>query len=310
MAFSTAVCAALASATVASFFALASVRVSVASAMAASSSATALARSVRSWVRSAIVEVRSSFSAVSAAMASVFWSRVCLLVVSSVSQKPLCSVSSVPSVMSFEIMSLIIFLTFTKGSEATRWEIISRDLLLYIWARSARKAAMRACIGLCSLLLTLPLRSCTSAAPFLSCTRAGRCLSPAPETESLDMISMAFWIASSSSARSFWRDAKSACLVWHRAVMSPRYFWSSARSAVVCARLPSASALPSCVAALVDSFLEISCLAFSTLSVSCWRMPWYACSAVISSLSRSYFWVLNWSFSFSSMSTTPPDWKP
>mmetsp|Transcript_52442 Transcript_52442/g.135329 ORF Transcript_52442/g.135329 Transcript_52442/m.135329 type:complete len:222 (-) Transcript_52442:830-1495(-) len=221
--------------------------------MAASSSVTPVVRSCMSCVSFAIVALRSSVSAVSRWISSAFASRVCLFVVSSVSHQPLCSVSAVDSSMSVEMRSLIIFFTLVKGSAATRCEASASTWLFRCCARSDRNWAMRACRGLC----WPELRSCARATP--RCTSVGRCFSPEPRTESLDMISTASLMVASSSSRSFWRLSKSAVFCVHSAAVSSRYFWSSARSAVVCARLPSASALACWVSARRTSFLEISC---------------------------------------------------
>mmetsp|Transcript_52445 Transcript_52445/g.135338 ORF Transcript_52445/g.135338 Transcript_52445/m.135338 type:complete len:226 (-) Transcript_52445:830-1507(-) len=225
--------------------------------MAASSSVTPVVRSCMSCVSFAIVALRSSVSAVSRWISSAFASRVCLFVVSSVSHQPLCSVSAADSCMSFEIRSLIILFTLSKGSLATCWAMSSSVRLLQVRARPLRNDAMRAWSGLWLLLL---LRSCISATPlWRTCSIDGRYFSPAPATLSLERISTASLMDASSSARSFWRLSKSLSFVWQSAVMSSRYFWSSARSAVVCARLPSASALACWVSARRTSFLEISC---------------------------------------------------
>mmetsp|Transcript_37575 Transcript_37575/g.106600 ORF Transcript_37575/g.106600 Transcript_37575/m.106600 type:complete len:206 (+) Transcript_37575:404-1021(+) len=204
--------------------------------------------------------------------------------------------------MSVEIKSLIIFFTLPKGSAATCIEICCNTRLFNTLARSARKAATRLWISPMAVLL-----SCARAVPC--CARAGRCSSPAPETASLDMMSIAWEIASISSLRSFWRALKSSVLRVHSAVVSSRYFWSSARSDSACPFSPSLSALACCVSERSTVFFSTSCFAFSVLSVSCCAMSSKACWAVISSLSKSYFCVSNWSFNFSSMSTTPPDWN-
>jgi hypothetical protein len=47
------------------------------------------------------------------------------------------------------------------------------------------------------------------------------------------MISMAFSMATISSARSFWRASKSVVFFAHVALRSSRYFWSASRAAVV-----------------------------------------------------------------------------
>mmetsp|Transcript_9541 Transcript_9541/g.14165 ORF Transcript_9541/g.14165 Transcript_9541/m.14165 type:complete len:262 (+) Transcript_9541:745-1530(+) len=259
-----------------------------------------------SWVSCAMRLVSSSFCKVSCCTPSVFSSRVSLLVDSSVSHQPLCSISSVDSFIRVEMRSLIIFLTLVKGSAATCMEACSRKRLLRSFALCSRNSATRFC------------KSCV--AELLSCARArwptsfwrsivGRCLSATPETPSLEMISMASERAAISSSRSFLRELKSSVFCMQRIFVSSRYFLSSPSSFSASAFSPSFVALASCVLDRSVVFLFTSCFAFSTLSVSCWAMFSKACLAVISSLSRVYFWLENWSLSFSSMSMTPPDWN-
>mmetsp|Transcript_73418 Transcript_73418/g.212474 ORF Transcript_73418/g.212474 Transcript_73418/m.212474 type:complete len:237 (-) Transcript_73418:884-1594(-) len=232
MAFSTAVCAALASAMAATFFSFAAARSLVASAMAASSSAIAATRSSMSWVSLAMRAVCASFCAVSSSTASAFCSRVCLFVVSSVSHQPLCSVSAVASCMRFEMRSLIMRFTFSKGSAATLCEAVASTRLFHNFARPARKAAACSCAK--AWRLAVPERSDNSAEP-LAARRLGKCFSPEPFTVSLCMMSMAWPMAASSPARSSWRASKSVVFCAQSAFVSSRYFSSSARSASACA---------------------------------------------------------------------------
>mmetsp|Transcript_17334 Transcript_17334/g.49266 ORF Transcript_17334/g.49266 Transcript_17334/m.49266 type:complete len:210 (+) Transcript_17334:559-1188(+) len=206
MACSTATCAALASAIVCSFFSFACALSAVASAMAASSSLIAAVRSSMSCVSFAIVEVKSSFCAVKSSTASVFWSRVCLFAVSSVSHQPLCSISAVDSCMSFDMRSLIIRFTLTNGSAATCCAARASTLLSHDFARSAKNAATLDWSK--DSIAWAPLRSC---AIDVACTCIiwGKCFSPEPATLSLDNMSIACAMASSSSDLSFWRLSKS-----------------------------------------------------------------------------------------------------
>mmetsp|Transcript_11807 Transcript_11807/g.32885 ORF Transcript_11807/g.32885 Transcript_11807/m.32885 type:complete len:211 (+) Transcript_11807:937-1569(+) len=207
--------------------------------------------------------------------------------------------------MSLTIKSLIIFLTLTNGSAAARSATMASTLLPVDLARPARKATSRSCSG-----LDASLRSCASAAPRLeSCSSWGRCFSPEPFTEPLEMMSVAFAMASSSSWRSFCRASKSAVFTLQSACVSMRYLLSSSLSAVVIFSSPSVSASSASFSARVSVFLLISCSAFSMLSASCWRICSNACCAVFSSISISYFFWPNSPFSFSSMSTTPCDWN-
>mmetsp|Transcript_131520 Transcript_131520/g.228624 ORF Transcript_131520/g.228624 Transcript_131520/m.228624 type:complete len:240 (-) Transcript_131520:647-1366(-) len=238
-------------------------------------------------------------------MVAVLLSRDILLVDSSVSHHPLSSVSAVASSSNFQMSSWIIFLTLVNGSPAATCCSKSANIRLpLILARSVRKAVIFARkAGLRS-----PLRSCANAVPTRAfvCTSAGKYFSPAPATASLEIISIALLMVSISSARNFCRLSKSAVLTSHRAVVSARYFSSSARSSSVTALSPSVVALSFIFLPLVVLFFEISFSAISVLSESCWIMASKACCVFSSSISSSYFFVLNSSPSFSSISTTPP----
>mmetsp|Transcript_16144 Transcript_16144/g.42664 ORF Transcript_16144/g.42664 Transcript_16144/m.42664 type:complete len:311 (+) Transcript_16144:628-1560(+) len=286
-------CSTLRSSVAVSRFSLRSTIPSASSLISASRSLFLISRELSSRFRSFASFIRKSRSE--------------LALASSVSQKPFLVASSVASDSRRSTRSWMSFLTLSKGSVATRCAMSDSSLLLQLAARPARKAAMRACRGLCWPWL----RSCASATPCVRriCSSCGKLFSPEPLTASLEMISTAFWIASSSSPRSFWRLSKSAFFVEHSAVVSARYFWSSAMSFEVWARLPSASALTCADSAFEPTFFEISAFACSMLSASCWAICSKACCAVASSLSSSYFFWANSSLSFSSISMTPPDWN-
>mmetsp|Transcript_21985 Transcript_21985/g.60078 ORF Transcript_21985/g.60078 Transcript_21985/m.60078 type:complete len:278 (-) Transcript_21985:708-1541(-) len=274
--------------------------------MEASSSFTPAARSAMSWVSCAIWAVRSSISVVSALTSSVFLSLVCLFVVSSVSHQPLCSVSAVASSISWTMRSLMSFFTFPKGSAATRCETCESSRLPLRRARSARKEAMRSwrgsCCAVCSCARAVPPRA-------RAWRREGRYFSPAPATDELEMISIAFSSVWISSARSACRLLKSSAFWPHSAVAPSRYFRSSSRPLVVDAKSPWSSASDCCVWARSVDFFETSCSAFSVLSFSCCMIISYACFALSSSAMSSDLLLPNSSFSFSSISTTPPDWN-
>mmetsp|Transcript_126635 Transcript_126635/g.343772 ORF Transcript_126635/g.343772 Transcript_126635/m.343772 type:complete len:226 (-) Transcript_126635:1064-1741(-) len=223
MACCTASCASFASAMAFSFSAFDAARSSVAVAKAAWSSATELVSSATRWLRSAMVASSCSFCAVSWLTSSDLDSRVCLLLASSASHQPLCSVSAVASSMSLTMRSLISFLTFTKGSAAARSAAMASTWLPVARARADRNAT--ACCCCCGLARSL--RSAASALRPDSCAREGRCFSPAPATVPLEMISIAFATASSSSWRSVCLDSKSACFTLQRASVSSRYRLSS-----------------------------------------------------------------------------------
>mmetsp|Transcript_147169 Transcript_147169/g.260145 ORF Transcript_147169/g.260145 Transcript_147169/m.260145 type:complete len:202 (-) Transcript_147169:827-1432(-) len=201
-------------------------------------------------------------------MVAVLLSRDILLVDSSVSHHPLSSVSAVASSSNFQMSSWIIFLTLVKGSPAATCCCKSaKTRLPLILARSLRKASIFARrAGLRS-----PLRSCAKTVPccVLVCASAGKYLSPAPDTASLEMISIALLMASISSARSFCRLSKSAVLTSQRAVVSAKYFSSSARSSSVTALSPSVVAFNFIFLPLVALFFEISFSAISMLSLNC-----------------------------------------
>mmetsp|Transcript_59193 Transcript_59193/g.127495 ORF Transcript_59193/g.127495 Transcript_59193/m.127495 type:complete len:210 (+) Transcript_59193:780-1409(+) len=167
----------------------------------------------------------------------VLRSRVCWLVVSSVSHHPLCSASSLASSFNLMIMSLIIFFTFLKGSASA------------LSATCASKALPRRADCSCRYTATFAWDGEYSADRRRSCnkedprwTSPGRLRSAAPETSSLDKMSMALPMASISSPRSFWRAAKSVCLTSHSDFKSARYSESAARSASSSFCSPSASA--------------------------------------------------------------------
>mmetsp|Transcript_50625 Transcript_50625/g.141774 ORF Transcript_50625/g.141774 Transcript_50625/m.141774 type:complete len:243 (+) Transcript_50625:889-1617(+) len=237
--------------------------------MASSNSLTAAVRSAMSCVSWAIVAVKSSISALSWLTSWVLAARVNLFATNSASHQPLCSVSDVPSSISFEIKSLMSFFTFLNGSLAARNAASESKRLPVRWARPARNAAARSRKGLCA-----SLESCIAIAGFaerhcLSWSSVGKCVSPAPATVLLEMTSMALSNAPISSARSLWRLLKSAAFCSQSAVMSSKYVWSSSRSFVVCAKSPSSAALVAAVCERNSFFLETSCSAFSMLSISC-----------------------------------------
>mmetsp|Transcript_40767 Transcript_40767/g.95747 ORF Transcript_40767/g.95747 Transcript_40767/m.95747 type:complete len:242 (-) Transcript_40767:834-1559(-) len=235
---------------VCSFLAFSFCLKSVASAMAFSKAATSAESSVMSSANLAIEASSSSISACKLSTAAVFSLRVCSLVASSVSHHPLCSASSLASSIKRTISSLIIFLTFSKGSSATRLARSERTRLFNLLARPCRKLAAL----LCWLLKGLPL-TCTRAVVFLA-MKDGKYLSALPETASLDKILMASAIASSSSVRNCCLASKSLAFCLHVAVRSARYFSSSFLVVVVSVSWPSASAFP-CKAWARNSVLEL-----------------------------------------------------
>mmetsp|Transcript_6768 Transcript_6768/g.18206 ORF Transcript_6768/g.18206 Transcript_6768/m.18206 type:complete len:270 (-) Transcript_6768:703-1512(-) len=236
MAAVTAACATFDSSMVTVLVAFSPVRCSVASATAASRSEMAAARSAISWVSFASRAVSSSTFAARSETSAESDVRVASLVASSSSHQPLWSASELASSMSLTRRSLIIFLTLPKGSSPTRSATVASMRL----SRDAALEVSRATTFCCSAEIGVPLRSWARAAGL--CSRAaGRCFSPAPETAPLEMISIAFWIASISCPRRTARLSKSVDFWLHMAVVSRRYVSSDSLDALDSARSPLAS---------------------------------------------------------------------
>ena len=108
-----------------------------------------------------------------------------------------------------------------------------------------------------------------------------------PATAALEMISIAFSIASMSSALSCCRDAKSAAFRAHRAVRSSRYFWSASRVAVVSSRSLSACALSSSFLALVAVLSFTSFVDCSICALRSWTNIVKACKVFACSCGRT-----------------------
>mmetsp|Transcript_75358 Transcript_75358/g.190586 ORF Transcript_75358/g.190586 Transcript_75358/m.190586 type:complete len:255 (-) Transcript_75358:774-1538(-) len=252
---------------VCSFFVFSSWRSLVASAMAVSNSATALVSSEMSSVSLAIDDSNSSISACNVSTASVFSFRVCSFVESSVSHQPLCSASSFASSMRRTMRSLIIFFALAKGSSATRTASAESTRLLRCRPWTRRNSATR-CWGTSAA----EDRNCAKEDPAF-CAKDGKYFSAFPLTASLDKISMAFWIASISSARNCCRDSKSEAFCWQVAVKSARYFSSASIVVVVSVKSPWASAFACNFFAFVSAFSPRSCVAWSICALrSCMSM--------------------------------------
>mmetsp|Transcript_85302 Transcript_85302/g.238900 ORF Transcript_85302/g.238900 Transcript_85302/m.238900 type:complete len:219 (+) Transcript_85302:2-658(+) len=200
--------------------------------------------------------------------------------------------------------SLIIFLTFAKGSAAARSATAESTRLLCSFACWRRYTATRCCEA-----RSVPeARNCAKEAEAV-CAKVGRCFSALPCTELLEMISIAFVIASSSSARSCCRDSKSVAFCSHVAVKSAKYFSSASFVVVVSCKSPSASALACKCFALLSDFSSRSCVDCSICAVrSCTNISW-ACFEFISSFSKAVRSSTNLSWSFSNISMTPWDWN-
>mmetsp|Transcript_59886 Transcript_59886/g.115515 ORF Transcript_59886/g.115515 Transcript_59886/m.115515 type:complete len:235 (+) Transcript_59886:589-1293(+) len=214
--------------------------------------------------------VSSSMDAVKVSTLAVRSSRDCLLVASSSSHQPLWSASSFASVMSLTNKSLIIFLTLAKGSSVIRAAIESKKPLRTLSARCRRSVAARTWALAPAIVALSAFWNCakTVAGDTGVCTRAapGRCLSAAPDTCGLEMISMAFWIACNSSFRNNWRDSNSSDFLWQVAVISCKYFSSAALLALVSARSPFAVAASCNLLAFAAAFLLTVASAYSVSS--------------------------------------------
>mmetsp|Transcript_45730 Transcript_45730/g.118683 ORF Transcript_45730/g.118683 Transcript_45730/m.118683 type:complete len:234 (+) Transcript_45730:716-1417(+) len=204
-----------------------------------------------------------SFSAWRASTCAVFSFRVCSLVDSSVSHQLLCSASSEASSISRVISSLIICLTFPKGSASTRVASMDSTLLPVLPACWRRKSTTRFWAGACAS----ERRAASECPPTWVCASVGRCFSAYPLTVSPWMISIAFSMATSSSARSCWRDSKSRAFWSQVAVRSSRYFWSASIRSLVSASSPSALAMSSLFFATSSDFWEESNFACSVCLV-------------------------------------------
>mmetsp|Transcript_83739 Transcript_83739/g.131874 ORF Transcript_83739/g.131874 Transcript_83739/m.131874 type:complete len:232 (-) Transcript_83739:45-740(-) len=230
MARDTAVCASFASWMVASFSALSFCRISVAFATFPSSSATCKESSVIKVASFEIEAVNSSISLVRLSTDAVRVVRTCSFSFSSVSHHPLCCASSPACSSSREMRSLIIFLTFAKGSSRARTAIAERTRLPMRAAWSLRYAAI-----LIWFETDFSWEDLNCAREGETCSKApfGRCLSAAPMTSSLERISIAFSIATISSPRSFCRLSKSLDFCVQVLVRSLKYLLSSALVDVV-----------------------------------------------------------------------------
>merc|ERR1719258_560635 len=91
----------------------------------------------------------------------------------------------------------------------------------------------------------------------------GKCLSALPATAPLEMISIAFSIATISSALSCCLDSKSDAFCSQVAVRSAKYFASASRVVVVSFKSPSASAFACSFLALVSAFSSLSAVAWA-----------------------------------------------
>mmetsp|Transcript_46855 Transcript_46855/g.101736 ORF Transcript_46855/g.101736 Transcript_46855/m.101736 type:complete len:261 (+) Transcript_46855:663-1445(+) len=211
------------------------------------------------WVMAASV---SSMVAVRPSMPSCNFTRVSLFVPSSLSHQPFCSDSSLASFSSLVIMSSMSFFTLAKGSDE---ETLTASMSS-CWLRSRRLSLRRKADS----VLRTPCgsvaspRSCARAVPELFCISSGRCAWAEPSTSGEERISTAFWITSSSSARSFCFSAKDSCFSAHSTLSS---LWNCSSS------LRSDSASTSCCFfCAADFFFPCSTAVLSATSASEFRM--------------------------------------
>mmetsp|Transcript_113091 Transcript_113091/g.225208 ORF Transcript_113091/g.225208 Transcript_113091/m.225208 type:complete len:272 (-) Transcript_113091:782-1597(-) len=267
VAASTAFCACMASSMVFSFLAFSAARNSPASFIAVLSSTTSLSNSAILWVISMMDESVSSIFAVRPSTLSCSFVRVILLVPSSVSHQPLCSDSSPASRSKFWIRVSIIFFTFSKGfadeEEATLSASMPSCLLCSRLLSCLRKPAIVCC--------TLPRPSGASCAKagVAACwiNDAGRCFSAEPKTSGELNISMAFAMASISSARSRCFSSKDFVFSSHSTFSSRRYATSSSRSLVTAVNRFLSSASKIFFSSRSAVLSAMSALAFSMESV-------------------------------------------
>mmetsp|Transcript_112517 Transcript_112517/g.206496 ORF Transcript_112517/g.206496 Transcript_112517/m.206496 type:complete len:208 (-) Transcript_112517:658-1281(-) len=200
--------------------------------------------------------------------------------------------------------SLIIFLTLAKGSSAARAATAANTRLLSCWALFCKNWATNFWPSGCP-----SARNCTRAEDFFCARDDGKYLVAAPETAALERISIAFSMATISSARSVCLDSKSAALLLQRAVVSAKYALSAFMVFVVSLFSPSSLAFASNLAALSSAFAVRSADASLDWAVRSLMSISNACLAFISVFRRSVRLSVNLSNSFSSISIMPVDWK-
>mmetsp|Transcript_127120 Transcript_127120/g.345102 ORF Transcript_127120/g.345102 Transcript_127120/m.345102 type:complete len:295 (+) Transcript_127120:251-1135(+) len=292
---------------VSSFFAFSAVRSSVASAMAASNSAISSVSLATSEANLAMEVSSWSFSAWRVSTCAVFSFRVCSLVDNSESHQLLCSASSEASSISRVMRSLIICLTLPNGSASTRVASMDSTLLPVLLAWRRRNSTRRFCACGAKASERRAARECPPA--VWVCTRVGRCFSAYPVTVSPLIISMAFSMATSSSARSCWRDSNWSAFAAQVACRLARYFLSSSRVAIV-------SSMSACAAAAsCRSFARAGTItlrrwwALLIWAVRSWMRMSYSCALVLSRFSTLVRSPWNLSRSFSSISMMPWAWN-
>mmetsp|Transcript_47677 Transcript_47677/g.147565 ORF Transcript_47677/g.147565 Transcript_47677/m.147565 type:complete len:206 (-) Transcript_47677:651-1268(-) len=198
--------------------------------------------------------------------------------------------------------SLIIFFTFLKGSSATRPARIASTRLSSCLALRFRNSTALAWYWLCK-----SARNDANEWPF--CRSEGRCFPALPLTASLPRISIAFSIATSSSARNCCRASNSEAFCSQVEVTSARYFLSASFTSIVSSKSPLASAFFSRVEAFISAFLPLSSVAESICAFRSCMSRSKACWAAISFFSRSVRSWVNLLRRLSSIVMMPLDWK-
>mmetsp|Transcript_50762 Transcript_50762/g.110509 ORF Transcript_50762/g.110509 Transcript_50762/m.110509 type:complete len:264 (-) Transcript_50762:810-1601(-) len=262
-----AVWAASASFTVSEFLDFSPLRSTVASCTAWSSWASSLERSAVDSESIMISDLPFSTPEVSMSMSSDSLLRVILFLPSSVSQKPSCSASAFASSMRRVIMESIIDFTLAKGSAAIFCESRARPLLFRRRPSVARKSRTWRRRG-----AAVWPRSCTREVAWVWASE--RCFSALPVTSGDCMISVAFSMASISSARSFCFSSKDMLFSEHSASMFFRVFSFSALISTVA---PSSF--------LLDAFLAILRSFVAVLSLM--SLPAFEMEAVRSATTMS-----------------------
>mmetsp|Transcript_89953 Transcript_89953/g.178755 ORF Transcript_89953/g.178755 Transcript_89953/m.178755 type:complete len:202 (-) Transcript_89953:669-1274(-) len=200
-------------------------------------------------------------------------------------------------------MSLIIFFTLAKGSEAALSATKAKNRLPLAFAFALSISTTRCCsAGLDEPLCTKDEEACT-------CISAGRYLSACPFTESLERIPTASSIALISSTRVTWFFSYSLERKAHSTLVSASTFSSSFLDVEVVARSALEDAASSRASALRSVFCPTSFLSKAMSSISCCFSVSKFALAFISSFSTTVSCSLNPLSNFSNNLTTPPDWN-
>mmetsp|Transcript_126513 Transcript_126513/g.366234 ORF Transcript_126513/g.366234 Transcript_126513/m.366234 type:complete len:302 (-) Transcript_126513:460-1365(-) len=291
---------------VALFLAFSASRSSVASPMAFCSSATSLVSSSVSADSSAIVDLPLSMAAESPSMSSCNFVRVTLFLPISVSQKPSCCASWFASSSKRSIIEPIMAFTFANGSAMMLSASIAMRLLCNRRPSASRNSRMRRWAPVARSEERRKTRDVAWRAA--ACGKA-RCFSALPDTSSEDRISIAFAMASISSARN-------CCFSWndiffsvHSVVISDKVFSLSAKTVSSDAFCFSSSAFCSAFRLFSLVISRTECSAFSMKSSWSLLAMLNACCPFISSFCVVASCERNSSCNRFSIEMTPPDWN-